>query len=276
MFESFGRAFQLLKESYAVIKQDKRIMLFPVISSVISAGILISLFVFIYLDSKNQIFVNQDFTPYYPVMLLSYLAIYFVGTFFNASLMSCAQIMLNGGRPTLKDGIHNATKNLHKIIMWSLISGTISIVLRIIAERSGLIGRIVTAVIGMAWSTATFLALPIMIFEESNVIGSIKKSMYLLKKTWGENLIGQGSLGVICLVLLIPAIILVLVSIITVGISGLPVVLGLMLFYIFLVCVVISTLETVFKVALYNYAATGKIPSSFSSDVITKSFRPKK
>ncbi len=275
MFERFHRSIQLLKESYAIIKDEKRIMLFPLISFAISACIMISLFLIIYFDSKDTVFANKSYDSYYEFLVISYLAVFFVGTFFNACLMSCAQIRINGGRPTLKDGLHNATRNLHKIILWSLISGTVSIILRVVGGRSGLIVRIVRAIIGAAWDVATFLALPIMIFEETSVIGSIKKSMHLLKKTWGENLIGEGSIGIIAVILLLPAILVGILSISLAGINNIPIILGVMVAYIAVVCVVLSTLETVFKVALYNYAVTGKVPSSFSSDLITKSFRPK-
>ena len=70
-------------------------------------------------------------------------------------------------------------------------------VLRAVQERMGFIGKIVVGIIGMAWNVATFLAVPVLVAEDVSPVDAVKRSMSLLKKTWGEQLMGGFSIGVV-------------------------------------------------------------------------------
>src|SRR5437762_2883723 len=83
-----------------------------------------------------------------------------------------------------------------ELLVFPLVS-TIAMVLRAIEERAGFIGRIVVGFLGTAWTVATFLAVPVLVNEDVGPIEAVQKSVTLLKKTWGENLIGNAGLGVV-------------------------------------------------------------------------------
>ncbi len=269
MFENFTRSFQLVKESFEVLKKDKEIMLFPVISAIVTVLLLISFLVPIF-------FYNTGIDNFgYGLLFVYYILSYFIVIFFNTGLITCAHMRLNGKDPTFRDGFNNAKKHIGKIFLWALISATIGLVLRIIADRSSWVGKIIVAIIGMAWSLITFFVIPVMVFENISVFESIKRSGYLFKKTWGENVIGQFSMGFIFLILGIAGIIPLILALMAGSFVLIIPVFALVVIYWIFLGIVSASLEGIFVAALYNYASTGKIPSAYSPEVITTAFQPK-
>jgi len=126
----------------------------------------------------------------------------------------------------------------------------------------------------------TFFAVPVMIFEKTSPWDAIKRSVDIIKKTWGESLavyIGFGAisgwLGFAGLMVLIMSFVISAVTnqFIFVIITGV----GVVLYWIVL-AIVFSSLTQIFRAALYQYATTGAIPSSFSESNIKDAFKVKK
>ncbi len=275
MMENFTRSFKLVKESFEVLKKDKEMMLFPIISGIVTILLFISFIIPIFFISGTDTARRGTGNFYYFILFIYYILSYFIVIFFNTGLITCANIRLNGGDPTFSDGFNNAKKHIGKIFVWALISATVGLILRIIADRSETIGKIVIAIIGMAWSLITFFVVPVMVFENIGVMESIKKSGYLFKKTWGENVIGQFSMGLIFFILGIIGLIPLILSFL----AGSPVIIisavVLVIIYWVVLGIISSSLDGIFVTALYNYANTGKIPSAYSPEVLTNAFRPK-
>ena len=53
------------------------------------------------------------------------------------------------------------------------------------------------AIIGFAWSVATFLVVPVLVVEKVGPLDAIKRSASLLRKTWGEQLVGNFGIGLV-------------------------------------------------------------------------------
>ena len=51
--------------------------------------------------------------------------------------------------------------------------------------------------IGVAWTLATFLVVPVLVTRDVGPIDAVKESAGLLRETWGENLIGNVGLGLV-------------------------------------------------------------------------------
>src|SRR3989344_6704753 len=182
MFQSFSQSWQLVKQSYAVLKLDKEMLLFPIISGVLTIIAFISLFiplgVLTLLTGLNQ-------TNFYLLLFLYYLITYFIVIFFNTGLITCAQMRLNGQDPKFKDGFKKAWKHLGSILVWSLISATVGLILRIIidkieeSEKLGPLGKIIGSIfiglLGLAWNLLTFLVIPVIIFENKSAFSAIKQ-----------------------------------------------------------------------------------------------------
>lgn len=272
IFATFSRSWRLVKESFNVLKKDKEIMLFPILSGIVCLAVTLSfilpLFILDFIDFGGGILQ-------YILLFFYYLVSYFVIVFFNVGLITCADIRLKGGDPTVRDGINNAIKNIRKIFLWALISATVGIVLRILSERSGMIGRIIISIIGMAWNLLTFFVIPVMIIDNREVIPSIKKSGEIFKKTWGETVVGQFSISLVFLPLFLIGILFPLLGVL----SGVGVILimsiAAMVFYWVLLAIIQQSLNGIFNIALYRYATEGVVSPAFSEDVIKNAFKPK-
>src|SRR6185295_2327308 len=291
MFNRFSRSYQLVRHSWAVLKQDKEILIFPVLSGIASLAVAASFIVPLVIFGMHQpaetapagAHKDPEFqmqAAWYAYLFLFYLVSYFITIFFNVGVMHCASIRMNGGDPTVADGFKGAFARIGAIFMWSLVSATVGMILRAIEERAGIVGKIVSAIAGVAWSLLTYFAVPVMIFEGAGVFRSIRRSGELFKKSWGEAVIGESGMGLFfaCLFLLglIPAGLAVYLG--AMGSAGvvLAVVLGAVaLFYWIALAVISAALQGVFHVALYRYAATGQVPSEYPEELIQRHWRPK-
>jgi hypothetical protein len=117
-----------------------------------------------------------------------------------------------------------------------------------------------------------------MIFEEVSVIDSIKKSGGLFKKTWGENVVGQMSMGLFFFVLFMLGIVPIIIGVLFL-LANLWQVFAALICLTFLywiaLAILSASLNGIYTTALYNYATKGMVPQGFSEDVIKSAWKPK-
>lgn len=275
MAGTISRSVQIFKESMGVLKQDKELVLFPVISGVVMLLLTASFFIPVALLSGAVDGEFEGNVAYYILFFLFYLVGYFVVIFFNTGLIACVQIRLSGGDPRFGDGMRHATGNFGKIAGWALISATVGLVLQAIRERAGLLGRIVSGVLGLAWNLITFFVIPVMIFEQAGVIDSIRKSAALFKRTWGENVVLRFSLGLIMFLAGLVGVVPLVLAVLTESVALIIIMGAVVVLYWFALGIISATLNGIFATALYNYATTGTVPAAFSPEVIAGAFEHK-
>jgi hypothetical protein len=266
MFESIGRSIELFKTSWSVLMADKKLLVFPLLSGIIS---LIVLATFIIPLVIGGIFGDLFF---YIALFAFYLASYFVVIFFNTALISCVNARLQGREMSVREGISIAFTHFTSILGWALISATVGIILNLLRERGGIFGQIASAIAGGAWGLVTFFVVPVLVLEDKGVFDAIKESTALIRKTWGESIIGSGSIMLVFILIGIVGILGVLATMLL----GSPVVFGiaLVLFIglVIVLAVVAAAMQGIFVTALYSYAKTGTVPSAFNRDLIQNAF----
>ncbi|KLR60892.1 hypothetical protein IMCC26207_109407 [Actinobacteria bacterium IMCC26207] len=288
---TFSRSLALTKASWEVLREDKELIALPAISAVASLIFVTPFFAIaaLSLSSSEGAATSSSSTtsgattlalPGYIALFLAYLIVAYITIFFQSALILAANERMTGGNPTLKSSLQGAWKNAGHILPWAIISATVSIVLQAIQERAGFIGKIVVGLVGVAWTLVTMLVLPILVIEGVGVKEALTRSGAAFKRTWGENVVGNGAIGLISFLAMFAGI-LVCGGIIFIGTStGLwPVgLLGgiLMVIWILLVSVFSTALSGVFRTALYRYAMFGESSSGFSQDLIEHAFKPKK
>jgi uncharacterized protein DUF6159 len=280
----FSRSWELVKQSFAVLRSDKELMLFPVLSAVsclIVTGLIAGGGTLMILPSiAAATAAGQQWQPsqtpiFYFALFAVYVANYFVIVFFNVALVGVANSRLMGGTWTFRDGMELAWQRKGTILQWALVAATVGMVLRMIEERLGLIGRIVMKIIGIAWALACYFVVPVLAFEDLTPVNAVKRSARLFRDTWGERVIGGFSLGLVFLVLALPGIGLCIVSAVLGGTTGLLIGLAIMFLYLLLLSVVSSAIQGIFNAALYRYACFKQIPPAFSHELITSAWTPK-
>jgi hypothetical protein len=266
-----GRGWKLAKMSLGVIRKDKEILIFPVLSGLVTIVILASFFVGVFFSVGFDGLANgQSSWFFYAFLAVFYFVSFFVSIFFNACVIGCATIRLNGGDPTVKDGFRIAMDNIGRIAVWALFAATVGLIIRAIQERIGFIGKLIMSAIGVAWTVVTYFVVPVLIYEKLGPWGSVKRSASILKKTWGEALVGNLGLGLIFFLFgalgIIPIILGALVGGLVGAIAGLVVA----IVYWLIIAVIASAAESVLVAALYRYATTGKVSEDFEASVFTQ------
>lgn len=183
-----------------MLQQDKELLVFPAVSAIATLVVIASFMLPLFglLDLK-AISGSQQSPPawLYVWGFLFYLVQYFVIFYFNSALVGAAMIRLEGGDPTVADGLRIARSKFGVILGYAAIAATVGMILRAIEERSGLIGKWITGLIGAAWTVVSFLTVPVLVMRDVGPLDAVKESALLLKQTWGENVIGQGGVGLL-------------------------------------------------------------------------------
>jgi len=267
--DTFARSWDMIGESFSVLRKDKKLVLFPILSGMSTLAIAAMYFLPLFnmgVLEHYRAYRTVDPTVY-AWLFLWYCTNYFVIIFFNCALAACAQIRFGGGEPTIREGMAQAGWKIPSILMWAVVASTVGMILHAIEERSSWLGKIVSAMLGIAWAMATYLIVPVLIFEDDSVFGSIQRSSALLRETWGEQIVSGFSFALPSLLLAIPGILL--------GLAGFKLhPLGFLIAvpYFLLLSAAMSAVRGIFTVALYRYATGGEAPAGFTSGSFKEAF----
>jgi len=274
-----------MKSSANILRQDKELMLFPLFAGLASLAVIATFAwpVFTLIAHHRAGFEGErgHASPMFMlVSFLFYFVQYTVVIFFNTALASAAMIRLDGGNPTVGDGIRLAMGKLPNIIGYALIAATVGMILRALQERFGFIGRIIVGMIGLGWTVATFLVVPVLAAQDVGPIDAIKRSTSLLRDTWGENLIGNAGIGVAGGLLTFGLILISAMlffgavathSVALMFVVGAAAVIGLVALSLFQ-----TAMHGVYSAALYRFAEEGDPGQGFDRALLESAFRPKK
>jgi hypothetical protein len=206
-----------------------------------------------------------------------YFANYFVIVFFNCALVSCALESFRGGEVTLGGGLRAAGKRLPHIVAWALLAASVGMVLRAIEERVALVGKIVIALIGVAWTLATYFVVPVLVFEDLGPLDAAKRSAAILKKTWGETIVGNAGIGLVTFFVTLAALAVTVFAFgalalklgsLAVAITGAALVAAIIL----LSSLIGSALNSIALCALYVFATEGRVPQAFAGAGLEHAF----
>src|SRR4051812_1507547 len=200
MLERFGRSWDLTLQCLAVLREDKSVLLFPLFSGLALVLIAGSFAVPLFPLAKAALPKSggsPDHVLLYTLVFLFYFVQFSVMTFFNTALVEVALRRFDGQPATVRDGLRRAWSRLPVILVYSAMAATVGTVLRIIEERVGLIGRIVIAMIGFVWAVATALVVPVLAAEDVGPYEAITRSVELIRKSWGEDIIGNAGIGLV-------------------------------------------------------------------------------
>ncbi|MFK7767409.1 MAG: DUF6159 family protein [Mariniblastus sp.] len=289
MFERLTTGWQLAKQSASVLRQDKELILFPLFSGLACMLAMASFAVPAYFTGILESFLAEregadaangaaQQIMFYVLMFLFYFVTYFIVIFFNSALVACAIIRLKGGNPNLGDGFGAAMARLPQIAGWALVAASVGMILKIIESRSQKVGQIIASVLGMAWSVTTFFVIPILVVEKAGPVDAFKRSVSVMRKTWGESLSANFGIGFFTFIAMFLGII-PLVGGFFLTMSGMAVVgtilivVGVVL--VLLVSLISSALGSIMLAALYIYAEEGSVPSGFDPAMIKGAFATK-
>jgi uncharacterized protein DUF6159 len=272
-----SRGWALAKRSWQVLRADRSLIWFPIISGLASLGAAALIFgpaVAVYSVEQTEVVLIA-------AGIIGAYVLTFVAVFFNTALAAAAAQSLAGHDTSLSDGLVVARGRLSIILQWALVQGTVGLLLQALEGLAGdsLPGRIIAGIVNFAWSAATFFVIPIIAFEGIGPRDTFNRSVSVLRQRWGEGVVGTVSIsGVVMLVVLLPVL-----AVGGLGYSmldtaegfgiGLIVVAAAILLAGF---VVAGTLNSIFRVALYQYATQEQAPAGFDTAGLEQAFGPRR
>ncbi len=275
------RSWELLGQSLAVLKSDKEMLWLPVLSAIFCLAATITIFgsgLLIVMppgpfphDPAQQKLLWQQMAPF---LFLFYCVTYSITIYFNVALVSIASNRLAGGQATLSDGLQLAWERKWSIVQWALLSATVGMLLQMLERRLKFLARFVIRMIGVAWTLASFFVIPLLAAEDMGPVEALSKSAHIFRKTWGTEVAGGFSFGLLFSLLAMPAALLPMM-----GARFGPVAMlmgaAVMVIYWLLLGVINSAARGVFVAALYRYANDEKVSVGFSRSDLSGAWEPK-
>ena len=298
-------SLDLFKRSLSVIAKNKALLFFPVIV-LICMCIMVLFFIspFVLQDTSHaltepahwkalteQLKVltqNKETITSGAMGFVWFAAIYlvsiFLATFFNVAFYNEILNALNGNNVSIARGIGTAwsKSKIKLILIWSLFAGVVGIIIKTLEDKLSFVGRWIMRLIGIAWSVASIFVIPVIIREEksSSPLRLLKTSAFILKRTWGESVIGFigiGSMFIIGLLALVPLFIIVMI-VVGQGILGLWLLIAtLLLFFISMLAFYClwNVIDHIYRCALYVYASEGVVPGPYDEEMMNRAWKVK-
>lgn len=276
MFTRLRNGWALGMASFGLLMENKKLIIFPLLSS-IAAMIVVASFVvpIVGTTTGRNIFLSEDPDAGAGQMLvffLLYFCCYFVMLFFNAALIGVTMMHLDGRPYKLSDGLRIAWDRLSLILMWAVIGASVGFALKMIEQRSKLVGKIVAMILGSAWTAMTYFVVPVLIVERVPAHKAIGRSFSLVRKTWGEGLVANWANGVVVGIGIFGGFVVMFAA----GATGDPVISGLGFAlgvgWMALMVLVSMTLDSITNAVLYVYARTGQSPDGFDAQLLEMAF----
>jgi hypothetical protein len=303
----FSRSWDLAVVCMRVLGRNKTLLVFPIVTFFFWVAMIILFFAPLTLvhtgyniwearhwetlkdhvvtvnHSHGQTNLNFNFTSPESIAywVIIYVASMFFGTFANVAFYHEILSALRGGPVSISSGFQFALSRWRAILAWSLFAGAIGFLIRTIEERVGFIGKIIAAFIGTVWSVACLFVIPVLVENKSaNPILALRHSASILKRTWGETIVGYLGLTFGNAIMAISSGI-ILIGCIVFGISAqtvwIPLGAGLVwLTFLFVYGYVMGVASHIYRGALYLYASEGATPSGFTSAMLDAAWKHRK
>ncbi|HZN56358.1 MAG TPA: DUF6159 family protein [Candidatus Polarisedimenticolaceae bacterium] len=271
------RSWTLVKASWGVLRADKELIVFPVISAfvllIVTATFVVPMFLAGIFERGGEGIPVLGVIFGFAFYVVQYTVIFYC----NSALVGAALIRLEGGDPTLADGFRIANQRFGSIVGYALVAATVGVILRQISRR-GMVGRIIASVFGLAWNLATFLAVPVLVVEGIGPIEAVKRSTQLLKKTWGEQIVGNIGIGAAFGLMSLASMAVFGTALVgAIGTKSIPLIAAaavVLVLVMVMLGLVGSTLSAIYTAAVYRYATSGDAGTFFDASLVRDAFRP--
>jgi hypothetical protein len=282
MFQRIRNGWELMKASAHALAADRELLVFPLASGVATLIITASFLVPLFLTGAWREVSDESTTRVAGVAVawLFYFVLSAATVYFNTALVGAALIRLQGGDPTLGDGLRIASSRLRSILGYAAIAATVGLVLKMIANRGGALQRWVASLFGVAWSLATYLVVPVLAASGVGPVDAIKQSASLFKRTWGEQVAGSGGIklisGLVTVALILLAVPLFILAASAESVALLGALAGFFVLLFVALALVTSALQGVYSAALYRFATSGEASFGFEAGLLQGAFQPRR
>lgn len=273
-FDRLSNGWSLAMNSFKVLRENKQLIIFPILSGICILAVIASFFAIswnagVWDDESEFESLNTPLT--WLLTFGFYLVNYFVVVFFNTALIHCTRLYFHGEEVSVRAGMQFAFSRIGAIFSWAFFAATVGMILKTIQENSGWLGKIITGILGVVWSVATFFVVPVIAYEKAGPLEAFRRSSGLMKQKWGESLGATFSFGIIQFLgfLVVGGVLFLVGSIVNTYVG-----IGLAVLGVFLVFAIMSAAETIFVSAVYHNI-TGDPVKHFNEQMVDRLFEHK-
>jgi hypothetical protein len=271
--DRISNGWKLAMSSFKILKANQQLIIFPILSAISLVLVIGSFFTFLLADSDWDIdnMGNMSQVGYYAVVFLFYVVNYFIVVFFNMALIHCTRLYLNGEEVTIKAGLQFSVSRIGAIFSWAMVAATVGLILKAIQDNASILGKIITGIIGLVWSIATFFVVPIIAYENVGPIDAVKRSSQMMKEKWGESISAGFSFGLIHFI----GVLIICVPLFLLGNLLHPVVgIAAAVAAFFVIMAIMDAAKTIFVSAVYHNIK-GDVSEHFDQQLIDNLFMQK-
>jgi hypothetical protein len=258
---AFATTTEIARVSLRVLSRNRQLLWFPVLSLATALGLVIT------------------FAPWLPepsaaggiAIACLYFALVLSSAFFDAALTRGALSALRQQPATVTDGLTCASSRGRALVEYAGIEATVGLLLGALS-RDDRRSSFAQFVLGTAWSAATYLAMPVLVAERRGGYDSMRRAGRLFRQTWGETSLAELGFRIATANLL-----LLCVAILVLLLHWLDEAAAILLFaaLALAVAVVVTSVQAIYRAALYIFAAEGVLPTDFDTPEMSDIWRVK-
>jgi Family of unknown function (DUF6159) len=249
--------FQLLPVCWSALAQQPSLLLVPLIVAVAGGLAVIG-----YADAFGglaNLFGPNKYAAAIKVfpLLAVVMSISVVG---QAVIVAAATNTLQGHRKPLGSAWLTAGMQLPRLVLFGVVYAGERTLTSLLRGRRWSLGTLAANTIDRAWDFATFLTIPVLLYEDLPVFAAVKRSGQLVAKRWGVQLTARAVLNTALFVVALPLIVVAVV------VASQSAILGDVLLVVIIAGLVAlsGALTAVLSAALYRFGTTGQVAPGFS------------
>jgi hypothetical protein len=260
------RGMRLSGLAWRVLRERRSLWILPAISTVATAIAAVAIFLPV-LDATRT---EASRVSMFAAMAAAALPLSLISTFFNVGFLHVVAAHLDGRELSAWDGLRHARSRLGAIVAWSLLSTLVGVLFRALEVVRGgeLVGRLLSALGGLAWALATFFVVPALALEPIGVRQALRRSTTTFRKRWGEQVSGEIVIGAGFGLAAIPGVVAATAAFVAIDrgdtVNGS---IGVVVAAVLLTPVLVASaaMTEMFALIVYRHAKGGGLPAPFTA-----------
>ncbi len=269
-----SRGFRLVGIGFTMARDEPGLMMVPVLAFLLQL-VIFGIGALVLLPTLRSMHANEGQPVHlsagqWGVMVLVGVLVMFVSVVSHATIIARVMARFHGQSVTNAQAARAALTKTPQLLAWAFINYVVISVLRSIGNR-GILGAVVGVLLRAGWMLASFFVVPVILFEDKGAVAAIKRSVELCRARWGENIVGNGALGLIAFAaILLDVLVAVVLGLVFAPLGAVVGVIGLAA-----ILLVLTVATAAFNAALYWYAVTDQSPGQYSVGDLQSAYRQK-